>query len=186
MKVTTSLLSCFVSLAVAGLPAATEALPPPENYAFLLLPGFELLDVFAPLDTLQYLAHHHHLNLHLLARTLAPVTTRPPLPNSNPHNSSFWPALTPTATFADALADKSEIDIDVLVVPGGVGVRASAADLAAEIGFIRAVFPRLRYLVTICTGSSLAARAGVLDGRRATTNKAAWGEVTPLGPNVKW
>lgn len=44
----------------------------------------------------------------------------------------------------------------------------------------------LQYLITVCTGAGLAARAGVLDGKRATTNKIAWEETTALGPRVKW
>ena len=32
----------------------------------------------------------------------------------------------------------------------------------------------------------LAAKAGVLDGRRATANKASWNETVALGPNVEW
>lgn len=38
----------------------------------------------------------------------------------------------------------------------------------------------------MCTGSGLAARAGVLDGKRATTNKRAWSETTALGPRINW
>lgn len=38
----------------------------------------------------------------------------------------------------------------------------------------------------ICTGSGLAARAGVLDGQKATTNKQCWSFQTPLGPKTHW
>lgn len=100
----------------------------------------------------------------------------------NPKNSSFYPTFNPTHTFDDIL--NGNVDLDVLIVPGGIGVRNP--DLAPEIDFVKKVFPRLKYLITICTGSSIAARAGVLDGKRATTNKSAWKEVVPLGPNVKW
>jgi len=38
----------------------------------------------------------------------------------------------------------------------------------------------------VCTGAGLAARAGLLDGKRATTNKATWALTTAFGPKVKW
>jgi transcriptional regulator GlxA family with amidase domain len=58
--------------------------------------------------------------------------------------------------------------------------------LNATIDFVRTTYPNLQYLITICTGAGIAARAGVLDGRKATTNKAAWNATVALGPNVNW
>ncbi|KAK3321466.1 class I glutamine amidotransferase-like protein [Cercophora scortea] len=157
----------------------TNPQPPPLSYAILLFRAFDLLDVNGPLSPLQLLAHSYPLTLSLLARTLDPVTTRPASPSMNPHNASFWPSLTPTHTFATAPEN-----LDVLIVPGGLGSRSP--DLEPEIAYLRAAFPKVRYLITICTGAGVAARAGVLDGRRATTNKRAWGEITAMGPGVRW
>lgn len=72
------------------------------------------------------------------------------------------------------------------LVPGGLGTRAPASSLAPYVSFIASRFPSLTYLITICTGAGLAARAGVLDGLAATTNKRAWNATTALGPNVAW
>ena len=36
------------------------------------------------------------------------------------------------------------------------------------------------YLLTVCTGAALAARAGLLDGKKATTNKVE----SPLNPDI--
>ena len=40
--------------------------------------------------------------------------------------------------------------------------------------------------MTICTGATIASRAGILDGRKATTNKKAWAWAISTGPSVDW
>jgi transcriptional regulator GlxA family with amidase domain len=44
----------------------------------------------------------------------------------------------------------------------------------------------LKYLLSVCTGSALLAKAGVLDGRKATSNKAAFTWASSMGPKVDW
>lgn len=119
------------------------------------------------------------LNLSLIAETKQPVYMRPATNASNPARSHFQLAVLPTHTYAHPPSD-----IDVLFVPGGGGERLG--NITTTINFIRATYPKVKYLITVCTGAGVAARAGVLDGKRATTNKAAWAEVTPLGHNVQW
>lgn len=78
------------------------------------------------------------------------------------------------------------------MIPGGLGVRNP--DLGPELEFVRRLRDEYglggsdpkKYLVTVCNGAAVPARAGVLNGRRATTNKSVWGEVVPLDPGVKW
>jgi putative intracellular protease/amidase len=60
---------------------------------------------------------------------------------------------------------------DVIVVPGGIGTRAAAADDgAAIVRWIRQVHDTTRYTTSVCTGSLLLQAAGVLDGKDATTH----------------
>ncbi len=74
--------------------------------------------------------------------------------------------LTPTRTFADCPP------LDVLCVPGGVGVNALLRD-EAVLGFLRAQAARARYVTSVCTGSLVLGAAGLLRGRRATSHWSA-------------
>ncbi|POS69084.1 DJ-1/PfpI family protein [Diaporthe helianthi] len=173
-------------LALADFAITTSALkhrdeaaaPRLKNWGVVLFCAFDGQDIFGPLDALQLLAFQRQMNLYLIAETLDPVTSEPASPAMNSKNSSFWPIILPTHTFANAP------ELDVLFVPGGAGTRAP--DVKSITDFIADRYPSLEYLITVCTGAGLAAKAGVLDGRRATTNKSAWATVTAWGPNVDW
>jgi transcriptional regulator GlxA family with amidase domain len=70
----------------------------------------------------------------------------------------------------DTLPEASA-DIDTLLLPGGDGVHDARAD-AGLIEWIAATAPRCRRVATVCTGTFLAAEAGLLDGRTVTTHWA--------------
>ncbi|ERF77123.1 hypothetical protein EPUS_07664 [Endocarpon pusillum Z07020] len=167
-------------VAMAESNREVQTIAPPKHYGMLLFQAFETLDVFGPLDALQILSRNHTMNLSLISssNTLDPVTTRPRAPGMNPRNSSFSQSVLPTHTIKDAP------DLDVLIIPGGLGTRAP--DLNAMIDYIRTTYPKLQYLITVCTGTGLVAQAGILNGRRATTNKSSWASTVALGPKVKW
>lgn len=74
-------------------------------------------------------------------------------------------------------------DIEVLIVPGGGGTRSNVSE---EIAFIKEMYPKVKYVLSICTGATLLSRAGVLDGKKATTNKFSWAWASAQGPNVTW
>jgi transcriptional regulator GlxA family with amidase domain len=60
---------------------------------------------------------------------------------------------------------------DTVVLPGGFGA-STARDDVRLIGWIRAVTPNARRVVSVCNGAMLAAEAGLLDGCSATTHWA--------------
>ena len=60
--------------------------------------------------------------------------------------------------------------LDLLVVPGGPGTRAGGAPLDELAAFLRQQRARGATLASVCTGAFLLARAGLLDGRSATTH----------------
>jgi transcriptional regulator GlxA family with amidase domain len=59
-------------------------------------------------------------------------------------------------------------------------------DNSKLINFIRNRYPKLQYLITVCTGAALAAQAGVLDGHNATTNKMRFNSTVEFGPKTYW
>ena len=66
---------------------------------------------------------------------------------------------------------------DILLIPGGFGTRKLALQKAIAASSI---------VMTVCTGSALAAACGALDGRHATGNKKAFTWTMSVGPNVLW
>jgi transcriptional regulator GlxA family with amidase domain len=142
----------------------------------ILFPGFQALDVFGPLDALNALSRTHPLTLSLLSHDLSLVSTKNP-----EFPESIEQLLQPTATFA------SRPTLDVVLVPGGPGTRVKGSEaLEGAVNIIRDAYPDLKFLLTVCTGAVLAARAGVLDGKRATTNKLRFEVVSSEGRNVQW
>ena len=161
----TNFLSGVMLLATNSL-AAT---PKPTKFGVILYDGVQLLDAFGPLDTLYLLSLTTPIELSLIANSTDPVTSTP---KAFPH--SIGARFLPTHTFETAPED-----IEVLLVPGGIGARdLNATQPAAD--FVKARFHKLQYLLTVCTGSALTARTGILDGRNATTNKRSWDWVSQL------
>ncbi len=74
---------------------------------------------------------------------------------------------------------------DIVLVPGGFGTRAKAKD-QGFLSWLKDKSEEAEIVASVCTGALLLACAGLLDGRRATTNKLCWDEITGYAPNVNW
>jgi transcriptional regulator GlxA family with amidase domain len=86
--------------------------------------------------------------------------------------------LVPRHGFADVPA------IDLLLVPGGFGTRPVLQD-AETIDWIRRTAATARRTASVCTGALLLARAGLLEGRRATTHWGSFGLLASLGKDIR-
>jgi transcriptional regulator GlxA family with amidase domain len=74
--------------------------------------------------------------------------------------------------------------IDTLVVAGGFGVY-DAVDDVGLIRWIRSAARRSRRVTSVCSGSFLLARAGLLEGKRATTHWSSCAELARRHPEVE-
>jgi transcriptional regulator GlxA family with amidase domain len=133
----------------------------------LLFPQFELLDVCGPIEVLGHRLLADRQRVVTIAHEAGPVAS---------------------VQGARLLADHSFSDrppLDVLIVPGGQGTRTGVDD-AALIDWIATTAGATPLVTSVCTGAALLARAGILDGRRATSNKRAFDWVVSQGPRVEW
>jgi transcriptional regulator GlxA family with amidase domain len=73
---------------------------------------------------------------------------------------------------------------DTLVVAGGPGVEAAAADIEL-VGRIRAHARRARRVASVCAGAFLLATSGVLDARRATTHWSLCADLARRLPSIR-
>lgn len=80
--------------------------------------------------------------------------------------------------------DNIEIN-DVLFIPGGSGTRKEVENIEF-LHQIRNLAENSQYILTVCTGSALLARTGLLDGKKATSNKRAFDWVKSNSDKVKW
>ncbi|KAI1206991.1 class I glutamine amidotransferase-like protein [Annulohypoxylon truncatum] len=166
----------------------------PLRIGYLLFPAFTALDVFGPLNVLNLVSIKHTMTLSLISADLAPVSIDRSILNGisgGPLASSASPNFTqfvlPTHTFGTAPP------LDVIIVPGGSGVRDINAT-QPHVDWLRARLdddddePGLSYVMTVCTGASLLARTGRIAGRNATTNKAAfeWVKSVEHAADVNW
>lgn len=98
----------------------------------------------------------------------------------------------PTA-WADLDFDQAlNTPLDVLTIPGGGGTWPLLDDekdpkgVAQLLDWVRAMDERVPLMSSVCTGAAVLARAGLLDGRPATSNHGAFKWVRQQGPNVLW
>ncbi|KAF3089196.1 hypothetical protein TWF569_007273 [Orbilia oligospora] len=165
----------------AGLSAATNVQPQPgpkpQNIGIALFKGWQPLDVFGPIEAFWGLGTSQPINIYLLSEDGVSSEIKPYTPFATNSNTS--------ATVLTGYSYANPPPLDVLLVPGGVGTRNDAG-VAPVITFVKEVYPSLQYIISVCTGASILARAGLLDGKRATTNKRAWAFVTQFGQRVRW
>lgn len=74
---------------------------------------------------------------------------------------------------------------DILLVPGGIGTRKLVNDIKF-IAYLTTLAGKSENVLSVCTGSALLAKAGLLAGKKATSNKLSWEWVVAQSEDVKW
>jgi transcriptional regulator GlxA family with amidase domain len=147
---------------------------PPREVVIVAYPSVQSLDVTGPLEVF---AGAQQL-IEATGREDRGYEVRIVSSDGAPLSTSSGLVITPHAPLADVSPD-----IDTLIVAGGRGHGLAAAD-ETLIEWISRAAPRARRTASVCTGAFLLARAGLLDGRRATTHWASAAELARLHPKV--
>jgi len=131
----------------------------------LLYPDFELLDVFGPVEMFGNM--QGRVAVTMVAETSGRV------------RSAQGPAAVAECGFDDCP------HLDLILVPGGVGTRAQVDDERC-VAWLRDRAREAEVVMTVCTGTGILAQTGLIDGRRATTNKMLFRWLEETWPKVRW
>ncbi|MGZ9792686.1 DJ-1/PfpI family protein [Bacillus atrophaeus] len=74
---------------------------------------------------------------------------------------------------------------DILIVPGGPGARNTEIHNDRLIDWIKERSASVELLLSVCTGALLLAKAGLLDGKKATTHWASYDRLEQEFPEVE-
>jgi transcriptional regulator GlxA family with amidase domain len=145
--------------------------PRKRTVAILIFDDVELLDFAGPFEVFSSVRnltgdHERLMDVFAVAESLTPVQCRNGL------------VVQPERTIDECPP------VDVLVIPGGAGVRP-ALERSNLVEWVRTRAQEAELTVSVCTGSFLLARAGLLSGRPATTHWERINEMRERFPDVE-
>jgi len=130
----------------------------------VLYDDFETLDVFGPIEVFGRLPEEFSPRFFSMAGGIIRSTQNVPV-------------------MTEPLADLKSSRY-ILFIPGGIGARDVIND-REFIAALKSLAANAEFVITVCTGSILLSRTGILDGKRATSNKMAFAW-TKTSPGVTW
>jgi len=135
------------------------------NIGVLLFTDFETLDVFGPVEVFGVLKNQYQIFFY----------------------SEFGGIVKNAHGVAIESLPLSNIigGTDIFLIPGGYGTRKEV-DNHKLIDSIKKISEVSKYVLTVCTGSALLAKTGLLDNKNATSNKRSFDWVKSQGQNVHW
>ena len=137
----------------------------PLTLGALLYDGFELLDLYGPLEMFGNLKPQ--IEIITVAEKIRPV-----------------PSFQGPQTMAEFDYQNCP-SLDLILLPGGFGTIKELGNQAI-ISFLKERVPSAKVTMSVCSGSWILAKAGLLDGRRATSNKVYFKMATQQSDQVDW
>jgi len=146
----------------------------PLIVGILIFDDVEILDVAGPFEVFavtrlndqQRLQQSSPFKVYLISETNKQITAIGGL------------RLTPDVTITECP------ELDLLIIPGGWGTRKESKNKIL-VNWISNQFTNDRLIASVCTGSSLLGKAGLLDGRDATTHWLAFDFLQESAPKVR-
>jgi transcriptional regulator GlxA family with amidase domain len=139
-----------------------------RNVAILIFPDAEVLDFAGPFEVFAVtdeLRGYGTFNVFTVAESPAPLRARNGLTVVPDHTLASCP--TP----------------HILIVPGGFGTRR-LLELPPVLKWVRTASAGAELVMSVCTGAIVLARAGLLDGLRATTHHECFELLRQHGPRT--
>jgi putative intracellular protease/amidase len=133
--------------------------------ALLLFEDFQTLDVFGPVEIFGRLIDQYSIKFYSLEGGLI----------QNKHGVSILSEKLDTLNYNPS----------VFLIPGGIGTRKEVNNHLL-LKNIKDISINSEFVLTVCTGSALLARTGLLENKKATSNKRAMEWVMTNGTNVLW
>ena len=140
-----------------------------RNVAILLFDDVEVLDFAGPFEVF---AVTDELNNHTIFNVFTVAETHHAI---KPRNGL---SVNPDYALSDCPMP------DVLIVPGGYGTR-QVIEKRDIIEWIQLVSKEAELVLSVCTGSLVLAKAGILEGLQATTHHQVLDTLASLAPNTK-
>ena len=132
----------------------------------VLYENFELLDLYGPLEMFGSVGPE--LKIVTVAEEAGPIA------------SVQGPKTVAEFAYADCPP------LDLILVPGGFGTMMQLDEAGRLIAFLRERSPAAEVTMTVCTGSAILAKSGLIDGRRATSNKQFFDLARSQSDKVEW
>jgi transcriptional regulator GlxA family with amidase domain len=160
-----SLLTLNLAPVVAEDLAPAKEKPRTRTLGIVFYDKFEVLDAYGPIEMFGNVGQQ--LKLVTVAENAGPVESTQKVQTVAEYSFDNCPPL------------------DLVLVPGGIGTLKQLKN-EALLDWLRKQSQDAELIMSVCSGSAILAKAGLLDGKKATCNKNSFALLTGGSPQVDW